>query len=428
MNAFNRGIKLTFLAVIFLLNACSDPKYNNESENQSIKLWIAPNEAQENFWKTAVNLWNESNIGMPVNFTTIPATGSSEKAILTALVSGSAPDISTNIFSGFAAQLANLKQLQELSHMEGYQQLIDSRHMQRIMQDWDLAGNKYVLPLYSNPTLIWWRGDLLKKLGVHKAPETYQDVYELSEKYAASENKFGMQIIAGKNWEDRWFDFISYYYAASNGAPYIIENKTSYSNQSGRSVLKFIDKMFKNNWTGLDFDSDEPLVTGLVIGAVRGPWDIEYFKKMYPETLEKIVIGPMLTPEAQKGKASTFADSKGIVIFKHSKIKKEAFAFISWVLTHPKLNLLWLQTTGLPPARGDLTSNPVFKLFYEQHPFAKKYAEYVEVAVPPALIENTVDVQKVMNSEMIEPLIFGRKNIDSALIDASHRTNQLLRQ
>ena len=424
MTAGGKIIRRVLVAALLSLTGCADPQ--SSGDRPEIRLWVAPNEVQEAFWKIAVDRWNESGMGLPVSFTTIPATGSSEKAILTALVSGKAPDISTNIFSGFAAQLADLGQLQELSAMEGYEELIAARHMGRIMEDWDQAGRKYVLPVYSNPTLIWWRGDILRDLGIYSIPQTFDDVYALSEKYAARDNKYGMQIIAGNGWADRWFDFISFYYASANGAPYIREVRATYDNPAGHAVLEFMDRMFRNGWTASDFDSDEPLVTGLVAGAVRGPWDIAYFKRMYPEILEKIIIGPMITAQKVEGRPHTFADSKGLVIFRDSKLKKEAFAFISWVFSNDELSLLWLEKTGLPPARGDLADNPVFRDFYRANPMARQYAAYVDVAIPPAFIESTIDVQKTMGIEMIEPVQFGTKDTRTAMADAIRRTDKLL--
>lgn len=424
----NNILSIFIAGSLLLLGSCSASDQDKFDASQKIKLWVAPSEDQEAFWKIAVERWNESGLGLPVDFTTIPATESSEKAVLTALVAGNAPDVSTNIFSGFAAQLASLGQVHDLSKLDGYQELISARHMDGIMQGWDQDGKKYVFPIYSNPTLIWWRGDILRRLGIESVPLTFDDVYELSEKYAASDNKYGMQVTTGNDWADRWFDFISFYYAAANGAPYIKDGKAVYGNSASIDVLTFMETIFKNRWTAFDFDSDDPLVSGMVVGAVRGPWDVAFFQKMYPEILEKIVIGPMITKQKTVGKTYTFADSKGLVIFKHSKLKKEAFAFISWVFSNDELSLLWLEKTGLPPARGDLTENVMFKSFYETHPLARHYAAYVDVAVPPAFIESTIDVQKTMGFEMVEPMKFGAKTPQAALEDAIRRTNELLMQ
>jgi multiple sugar transport system substrate-binding protein len=414
------------IVVALLLTGCDSSKDSSADEStREIRLWVAPNEAQEAFWLEAVSRWNDSGLGLRVNFTTIPATGNSEETILTALVSGNAPDMTTNVFSGFAAQLAGLDQLVDLSTMQGFDQLIASRSMETIIDDWDQAGRKYVLPIYSSPTLIWWRQDLLEKLGVNKAPSSFQDVFDLSEKYSVPNKQFGMKVIAGRNWADRWFDFISYYNASSDGAPYIEDGKVVYDNAAGRATLRFVQTMFENGWTSSEF-GDEPLVSGEVLGAAMGPWNIVYYKNTYPEIMKKIIIGPMVGEKTGTNKTYTFADTKGLVLFKHSRVQEQAFEFVSWIFSNDELSLLWLEETGLPPARGDLLVNPIFESYFQRQPLAAKYAEYVDVAVPPAFIETTIEVQKAMGVEMLEPIEFHTKDIDTAMSESVERINKLL--
>ena len=85
----------------------------------NIVFWTAPNPLQEQFWKPLIEEWNSNHPEAQIDWKTIPAAGSSEEAILTAVAAGSAPDFCTNIFSGFAAQLAegakNVKDCPELS-------------------------------------------------------------------------------------------------------------------------------------------------------------------------------------------------------------------------------------------------------------------------------------------------------------------------
>ena len=415
------------VAAFAVLAGCSKADPATSQRPQEIRLWVAPNEAEESFWKVAVARWNKSGLGMPVSFTTIPTTGSSEDAVLSSLVAGTEPDISSNMFSGFAVQIADLKQLQPLSSMPGYQALIIGRHMQGLIRNWTINGNVYAIPIYSNPTLIWWRSDILARYGFRQAPRTYQDVYQLSRRYAEAEHRYGFQVAAGRNWEDRWFDFIAYYYAASNGQPYIANGKAVFDNAAGLKVAAFMDTMYRQGWTAADFDSEEPLVSGLVAGASHGPWDIGRFEHMYPDTMKHIVIGPMLTDATSVTQTATFADSKGIVLFKNSKVKDQAFAFIAWVLGNDQLNLLWLEKTGMMPARADLLTNPVFKPYFASHPMAKIYADYVNVAVPPALNENTIDIQKAMSLQLVGALANGTKTPAVALADAERQIERILK-
>lgn len=96
-------IKLAVIAGITLFLSGCEADENNQ---KSIKLWIAPNITQEVYWGEVVKEWNNIPGNRKVEFTTIPAAGSSEEAIMNALASGTEPDISTNIFIGFAKQLS----------------------------------------------------------------------------------------------------------------------------------------------------------------------------------------------------------------------------------------------------------------------------------------------------------------------------------
>lgn len=409
-----------------LLAGCSPG--NSERRTDRIRLWVGPNAAEEGFWKVAVARWNAAGRGLPVTFTTIPTAGNSEDTVLSALVAGTEPDLSTNIFSGFAVQLATLGQVENLAAMPDYAELVERRHMSAIMPGWTQDGRVFALPIYSSPTLLWWRADLLEANGLSAPPQTYDEVYAFSERYgrAKERSRYGMQVIAGRAWQDRWFDFIPFYYAASRGQPYLDDMRALYANAAGLQVATFINRMFRERWTAMDFDAEEPLVSGLAAGAVRGPWDVERFANIYPDTLARIAVGPMIAGTPSDGPASTFSDSKGVVIFKNSRVKQQAFGFLSWVLGDEALNLLWLERTGLSPARADLLQNPRFASYYSSSAIGRAYAAHVASARPPALSEYTIDVQKIMSSQLIEPLMTGQRVPRTALATAAARTDRML--
>jgi multiple sugar transport system substrate-binding protein len=418
------------VAMLLAVAGCSPAARPVAQGEPVIRLWVAPNAEEEAFWAIAVARWNRERRGARVEFTTIPATGGSEEAILTALVSDSGPDLSTNIFPGFAAQLANLGQLQDISAMPQFERIADQRQIRPLLRDTAMNGHQYLMPLVHSPALIWWRADILAELGIKNVPQTFEDVYELSRRRAKRDGKLGMQVLAGKEWRSRWYDYIAYYYAASGGTSYIQGRKAQYDDAASLEVLGFIRTMFQNNWTGQNFETDDPLPSGIVAGAEHGAWDLSRYRKNHPDTLKRVVIGPMLRSAASLravgGKAHTFADSKGMVLFKSSKMQAEALAFMSWVFSDDALSLLWFQETGMPPARGDLMTNPIFKGLYRDNPMMATYASYVEVGVPTAPLEETIDVNKIMSVDMVEAVYFGSKPLRQAAADAVRRTNLLL--
>ena len=413
---------VTVLFLLTLISACGA----EEEKSDSIQMWIAPNVVQEAFWDSVISEWNSIDGNMKVEFTTIPASGSSEEAVMSALASGTEPDITTNIFSGFAAQLHDLDQLVDLSQLDGYEGLIQTRQMQNIIASWDYDGAKPVIPIYVNPVMYWWRSDLLAENGFDYIPTSYDDVYALSEKFTIPNQRYAVQVAAGKNWWDRWFDFIAFYYAQSDGAPYVSENQATYNNQAGVEVLDFIDHMFKNDWALYDFGASDPLSTGEAIGAVRGPWDLSRYEEQFPEVLKTIKIGPILTKSGEgEEKTPTFADSKGLVLFESSTVQAEAWEFINWVYSNPEFDLAWLEATSQPPARGDLTTNPIFSAYYETHPLAKNFAEYVEVAIPSSNITQTVELQRSM-TQMIERIIFNQADTQEVADQSVEEMNGVL--
>ena len=63
------------------------------AEVKKIVFWTAPNPNQETFWKELVEKWNAEHPDVQIEWSVIPAAGSSEEAILNAIAAGNAPDI-----------------------------------------------------------------------------------------------------------------------------------------------------------------------------------------------------------------------------------------------------------------------------------------------------------------------------------------------
>lgn len=419
--------KLTASALLMLsLSGCGpDEKPAEETAKTPIKMWVAPNENEEAFWNTMVKEWNKDPSHTPVEFTTIPAANSSEEAIMNALASGTEPDLSSNIFIGFASQLDEIGQTEDLSKMPGYDDLIKNRQMTNIVPAWKLNGKQTVLPIYVNPIVWWWRGDLLKQYGFDHVPTRYDELYQLAEKRAQDNNGYTIQLTAGKNWWERWFDLIPLYYAQSGGQSYIVDNKTQFNDPSGLAVLTFMGKVFNSKWSSYDFTAaDDPLASGQVLASARGPWDLARYRKQYPEVLKSIQIGPMLT---EKGTAHphTFGDSKGMVIFSSSKHKAEAWAFMQWVFNNAEHDRTWLEMTGMPPARADLLSNPTFVSYFDKNPLEKEIASYVDVALPPVATTQTTEIQRSM-TQMLEEVIFKNTDPVKALEQSTQEIDTLL--
>lgn len=395
-----------------------------------ITLWTAPNPQQETFWKNMLDEWKKINPDIKVNWSVIPATGSSEEAILTSIAAGKGPDICTNIFSGFAAQLIEAEQLVPLNTFSDFNELLEARKMTEAIKGWESGGNHYVIPIYSNPMIFWWRKDLLEEAGFENPPRTYSEVYDLAEKLSIPKERYGILFIKGRNWWDRWFDFITFYYAASDGAPYIDTNRNRIliNNEYGIKVAEFIYTLFEKEYTAIDL-MDNPLYTGAIAGELQGPWEIPRALTVFPDIYpDKIVMSSIPVPDdyPPDKPVKTFADTKGMVMFKSTKNREAAWEFIKWVFSSVDHDKLWLELTNLPPVRADLTTNEAFADIMEANPGLAMYANEVPNAVPPALTPRTIEVQDSMSQYLTEPISLLKGNFKEILENAVKAINREL--
>jgi multiple sugar transport system substrate-binding protein len=367
-----------------------------------------------------VDRWNAEHPEIQVEWQVIPAGASSEEVLLTAIATGTAPDISTNIFSGFAAQLVGSGAAVALDEeFSDFWDVVEGRQMRNILEKgWGVDGHYYVLPLYNNAMRYWWGQKSLDDAGMAEAPVTYSDVMALCEAIGEPGARYAIGFPSYKNWWDRWFGFLALYYAASGGAPYLDleNNEVVFDNEYGMAVLNFMNDIFRAGCAPTE-DLVDPMQTDMVAGWVMGPWSIIGTAETYPD-YEYVVTAPPVPDDFPEGDpVYTFADTKGMVMFTQSQHKAEAWEFVKWYFDDVAHDVGWLEATNMPVVRGDVATNPAFDAYWTDHPVVKAYAEGVPYSVPPALIPVTIEVQRIMGREMIEAIWFGTKTPEEAMAD-----------
>lgn len=85
------------------------------------------------------------------------------------------------------------------------------------------------------------------------------------------------------------------------------------------------------------------------------------------------VFGPMLV-ENSGDKPYTFADSKGLVLYKNKNVSddqhKGAIEFLKYVFTgdgKSTFDVDWLDATSMLPVRGDLETNSTIKSYFDKN-------------------------------------------------------------
>ena len=402
---------LSFFAVVLFLNKTVVAK------PAIVKYWAATDTQQIKFWKKYTDEYNKKQDKIKIVVSNIPTgNGSSEDIILTSLATGTAPDFSGNIFSGFAAQLGGKGAIVNLDEMDDFDKLIKERKMEQIIKGWKQKGHTNVFPLYSNPSLFWWNVSLLKKVGRTKAPTTFTEILKYCKELKKIDRSYYVLTWPGDKWWDRWFGFTNVWYASTKGAPYLDakHNKVLINNKTGIAIAKFLYDGYKSKCFSTAFDESAMFSSQKVGGQQMGIWNIDRIAKEYPNYKYEIT-----SPPSTIGSKYNFGDTKGIVIFKHTKYKKEILKFLTWMFKTEKADLDWLTITRMPPTRGDLSTNPIFVNYYKSSPLEyQKYASYVDYSIPPALYSYLPQLQDIMTNELLSPLKLSKKSPKRAIKDS----------
>lgn len=433
---------LTFLLAIALIGTgCSSSDTTNEKEPTEtaevveFNFWAAPNPTQQAYWKDMANAYMNENPNVKINVSPMPESPSSEAGIQSALAAGNAPTISENINRSFAAQLAESKAIVPLNEFDGYDELIETRSMNKTITGWEFAdGNQYVLPIYSNAMLFGWNIEILNDLGYQEPPKTYSEVIEVGKKLKEQDpEKFvwARADLSKPTWWARWFDFFMIYNAASDGNSFVQGNEFVADDEAGIKTLQFFDDLSENDLL-LTREATDPFETGISLMTDIGPWTYPYWEEKFPDFKynEDYVLSMPPVPDGVDPKDSkTFSDTKGLVIYSQSSKEQQqaAFDFIKWVYSDPANDLTWFKQTNLPPARDDLSTNEQFASYFEDRPQLKMYAENIPNAIPAIDNENTVEIQELIGKEALNPVVTQEKEPEEAWNDMKEAINGVLK-
>jgi len=143
------------------------------------------------------------------------------------------------------------------------------------------------------------------------------------------------------------------------------------------------------------------------------PWDIAPNKaagKVYGLDGD-YVFGPMLVEKAGDT-PYTFADSKGLVLYKNKNVSddqhKGAIEFLKYVFNgagKDTFDVDWLNSTSMLPVRGDLSTNATLTSYFEKNPELKAVSAFVANGIPCMANEKMSDILTALAAKGLTPYV-----------------------
>ena len=324
----------------------------------TLTVWAMGNEGTK--LTTLANAFMTANPGVKVNVTPVD-WGQAVTKLQTAIAGGTTPDVSqmgTDMMGQFGAG----------GTFDTVPADIDpSAFFQSAWNTNSVGGATVGVPWYVETRLLYYRKDIAEKAGIMSPPATWDDLKTMAKAMKEKGgSKWGISL-GTKNWQE-YFPFLW-----SNGGDVVdASGNPALNSPQAVEALTFYDSFFKEGLTPKSvpegFDITPAFVKGDNPMFFSGPWHLGLIKDAGgPDFTSKWAIAPM----PKKVTATSFVGGSNMVVFKATKNRDAAWAFVKFV-SDPKTQALWYKTVSDLPAvqsawqEPDVASDPNVKMFGDQ--------------------------------------------------------------
>jgi multiple sugar transport system substrate-binding protein len=308
----------------------------------TLTVWAMGNEGVK--LKDLAETFMKDNPGVTVNVTPVD-WGQAVAKLQTAIAGHQTPDVSqmgTDMMGQFAATGA----LEAVPANFEPGTFFESAWNTNIV-DGTVSG----VPWYVETRLLYYRTDIAEKAGITAPPATWDELTAMAQAMqSAGGAKWGISL-GTKNWQE-YLPFLW-----SNGGQVMDEQgKFQLNSPQAVEALTFYNSFFKEGLSPKSvpegFDITPAFVAGTHPMFFSGPWHLGLIRDAGGAGFEgKWAIAPV----PAKVSSTSFVGGSNLVVYKDSKNKDLAWAFVQY-LTDPKTQVAWYaDVTDLPavPAAWD---------------------------------------------------------------------------
>ena len=209
------------------------------------------------------------------------------------------------------------------------------------------------VPWYVETRVLYYRTDIAEKAGITSPPATWDDLTAMAKAMQSKGGaKWGLSL-GTKNWQE-YLPFLW-----SNGGD-VMDAQGTFQLNSPQAVeaLTYYNSFFVEGLSPKSvpegFDITPAFVAGTHPMFFSGPWHLALIKEAGGAGFEdKWAIAPM----PKKVSATSFVGGSNLVVFKESKNKDAAWAFVQY-LSDPKTQVAWYGDVGDLPAVQSAWDDP----------------------------------------------------------------------
>lgn len=377
-------LRATSVGACVLLVASCDPappvEVTGEGAVVRLTYWCAQNPQEQVLATQLVETWNAANPRVQVHVQPLPAGQSSEEVLIAAIVAGTTPDLSSNIWPGIISDFIRADGVYPLSSFPDFDSLMMSRVPADLLARFRAPDGKYYqIPWKTNPIMLLYNQRLFREAGIEDLPRTYSEFLAAAARLTRDLDGDGhMDQWAGYRktlplWHERRFDYYALYIGASGGKTLFDGGQLSIDTVASTKVFSFFRDVYAHHYFPMTTFQTSPILSGRIATEFTGPWQLGWLEENAPPGFE-YGFTPLPVPDDYEGPAYTFGDYKNIVIFSNTRHPEETWRFAKFLVSE-EADLKLLEITKQIPVRQGLLTDSLYADFFARNPKVRPFAE-----------------------------------------------------
>lgn len=228
-------------------------------------------------------------------------------------------------------------------------------------------------------------------------------------------------------WWQRFFDYYTFYLAASSGQSLIKNNQQVFNNPASVAVFDFFQTLFREKFFPMEkgFGRGDMFLSGRIATRFTGPWEITHAEKFKPAGFE-YDFAPIPVPDDHTGPVYTYGDFKNIVLFKTNKNPQSAWQFAKFMISKKNDYRLLTMTSQLP-LRKNILQDSLFLNYFADNPKMLRFARQAEFVRGIDSCKDMKEVFDAISQEYEACVVYSAKSSQQAIHDAAKRVELILK-
>lgn len=413
MVGLNHFLSSIFYTLIFFLAGCGTAS----DDTIELEFWGMGREGE--VVQEMIHDFEREHPNIRVKVQQLPWTSAHEK-LLTAYAGDALPDL-CQLGNSWLPEFVALNALENLNAYVAQSAIVDtSDYFSGIWDTNVIDGGVYGIPWYVDTRLLFYRKDLVEKVGYETPPRTWAEWEDAMRRIKAEVGEENYAVLLPTNEYEQQVVFA----LQQDGTMLRDDNQYgNFESEDFRRAFQFYVDMFRNGWSPTKANTEisniwQEFSKGYFSFFITGPWQIGEFKRRIPDSLQHTwMTAPMPGPG---GLGASTAGGSSLAMFESSEHKEAVWQLIEFLST-PERQVAFYELTGDLPARETAWEDSVLAA----NAYVQAFRTQLQHVKPTPKVPEWERIATRIR-EYSEAVVNDRMTVDAALAALNRDVDQML--